>query len=100
MNSNEVRDIINKISPMYPDLKDILSFIVNSVDKEGLSTEPVDELFRKELISINGIAEKEANNIVSVFPTKNSLVKWITSCKELPFNSNIDKILIERYKLQ
>jgi len=98
MNSDNIKETIDKISPMYPDLREIFNFMINSLDKNGLSTELIDGSFKKELIDIKGIGEKEATNITSVFPNKESLIRWINSGKELPFDKNIDKLLIETFK--
>lgn len=98
MDINKAKDTIDKISPMYPDLREVLNFIVNGLEDNGLSKESVDKSFKQELIDIKGIGEKETNNITSVFPNKESLIRWINSGKELPFDKNIDKLLIETFK--
>lgn len=98
MDLNKAKETIDKISPMYPDLREVLNFIVGGLENNGLSKDSVDKSFKKELIDIKGIGERGADNITSVFPNKEGLVRWIKSGKELPFDKNIDKLLIETFK--
>jgi ERCC4-type nuclease len=68
--------------------------------EEIIGKKEVSEEFRKKLISLKGIGEKIAQDIVLIFPTEEDLIKYLKSGKELPFSANINKLLMENFTWQ
>lgn len=56
-----------------------------------------DDSFLKELKKIKGIGVSTAEDIVSAYPTKEELILAVKSLKNLPFDSDVDKILRKEY---
>ena len=55
------------------------------------------EEYKKELIDLPEIGKKTMEDIISVYPTRNSLVEALKIKKNLPFDEDIDKILKEHF---
>ena len=62
-------------------------------DVTGLSG----EAWVEELVSIKGIGQKTAEDVASVFPNHEELIKAISGGETLPFAANHNKILISHY---
>lgn len=58
----------------------------------------IDVFFKQEIINIKGIGIKIADDIVSVYPTKEMLKNAVANNEKLPFPDNVEKILREKYK--
>lgn len=97
MDVNNIRNLIEKASPLYPDLRDILNSILDNLETTGNLSEEIDLKFKQELIDIKGIGIKEAEDIVLVYPTKQRLINDIKFGKKLPFHSDVEKLLISKY---
>ena len=63
-----------------------------------VETKKKDNNFSNELVKIKGIGKKTAKDIVKVFGSREELTLAISHGDELPFNDNIEKILIKRFK--
>lgn len=94
MENDSIREQLEKITSSYPEIKEVLSFLLNKAGEPDL---PVDSTFLKELIDLKGIGKETANDIVRVFPIRNRLVVSIQNNKPLPFRSDIVKILLDNY---
>ena len=69
------------------------------IGKTKVETKQFDNLkiFLDELISINGIGKKTAEDIIRVFKTKEILLEAIESPLRFPFRDDIEKILRRKY---
>lgn len=54
--------------------------------------------YLNELVAINGIGKSTAEDIIKVFPTKDSLKKGIAKEQDLPFREDVVKLLIKTFK--
>ena len=54
-----------------------------------------EKTFKEELIEINGIGIKTAEDILIVFPTKGKLLEALSKDEKLPFDDDIEKKLTE-----
>lgn len=57
-----------------------------------------EKTWEEKLIEINGIGEKTAKDIISLYPDKKSLSEAIRSEKELPWDEDVVKKLEETFK--
>lgn len=53
--------------------------------------------FYDELIKIKGIGKKTAQDIIKVFPTKQSLIDAVSDKSNMPFRDDVEKILRRKY---
>lgn len=65
--------------------------------KESVELIDVTKEFEDELIEINGIGKKTANDIIEVFKTREDLIKAIDDDEDLPFDSDVDVLLKEAF---
>ena len=52
---------------------------------------------KDELVKINGIGKKTAEDIVAVYPEKEGLIKALKSTEEVPFRDDVVDLLREEY---
>ena len=53
--------------------------------------------FYDELIKIKGIGKKTAQDIIKVFPTKQSLIDAVSDGEHLPFRNDVTDLLKEKF---
>ena len=68
------------------------------IGKEIVETKQFDSKdYSRELINIKGINKKTAEDIITVFPTREDLIKAIKEKRTLPFRDDIEKKLRREY---
>ena len=67
-------------------------------EKKALQNKPKQaKTWFKELEEIKGIGEKSAKDIISVYPTKGSLLEAISKKAHIPFTENIVELLNKEF---
>lgn len=65
--------------------------------KEKKTEEKGVDKYRIELIDLPKIGEKKADDIISVYPTRDKMVEVAKKGGNLPFDEDIDKVLKEHF---
>lgn len=93
-----VKEAIVNLSLEIDTINQKINNIINVTNNTNIinNTEG-DESFYKELIDIKGIGKETADDIVSVYSTKESLIKDLKNKKKLPFRNDVIKLLEKKY---
>jgi hypothetical protein len=73
------------------------AFISNMKEEDWPYEESKDDIFLKELQSINGIGKKTAEDIIGIFKTKSELFRHMDQDNELPLRNDIEDKLRGHY---
>jgi hypothetical protein len=94
----DTRRKLEKMETSYPEIKEVLDSVLDSLTiVEKGSNKQVDSNFLNELIALKGVGKISAENIVKIYPTRDSLVNEIKVNKYLPFRKDICLVLKARY---
>ena len=55
--------------------------------------------FKNKLLKIKGIGEKTVEDIISVYPTEEQLKLAIYNKENLPFDNDVEELLILKFKV-
>ena len=68
-----------------------------SMNKQKEKKKDTNEEYKKELIDLPKIGEKKADDIMSVYPTRERMVETVNKKGNLPFDEDIDKVLKKHF---
>jgi len=98
-----ISDKAMSMEEMIPYLKEAivnLVFEIDSINKridKIIQPKYIEEGFYEELVDIKKIGKETAEDIIAIYPNRESLINDLKSKKKIPFRNDIVKLLEKKY---
>lgn len=95
---NDVQAVLKVEAARYK-RKDLMEYLMKIPEPEDIGTEYGNkQVWHRELMAIKELSHTDALNVITVYPTKEDLLKALSKEQNIPFESDIEDALRREYK--